>query len=494
MTISALLAVAIVGSWLVVWLRSRRALVDLPVMGDTSFLAPWKVAGGLAGPPDKLSQEGYEKYREGSYQFATANGWEVCICNDTLVKELAQLPEEIMSLYAFNDAQFQSEYTSPGFADSGVNLPVQLLSKALAWARVRGSADKDIYFAGLVEDLECGIDQKIGLSAADWIQLNCFQLGTHLLLGLITHVLIGTPLCRDPRAIDLFSRYGASVPVSGRRIGYFPRFLRPLVAPYFEAPRLSKELDAMLLQLIADRRTSDLKEPQTIIDWLCRWIQTDPSGIYGDIHIAQSLVSVVFGSVHSAGTVLASCLYELSRRPEYIEPLHEEVRRALEEHNGWCKEAIESMVQVDSFIKECHRHRPIAPVALTRLAKSNHTFSTGLFIPRGTVLHVPNTPHLMDERYYPKSDEFDGFRFYRQGRQTNSPDDFKITGSSPANRQFGAGRHTCPGKQLAADSLRLGMAYILMHFNVAGDGRLEPLDSTLQANLKLRRRNPTKAN
>ncbi|KAJ5629084.1 hypothetical protein N7490_011312 [Penicillium lividum] len=438
MTVSSLLAVAIVGSWLVVWLRSRRALVDLPVMGETSLLAPWKVACGLAGPPDKLSQEGYEKYREGSYQFATANGWEVCICNDTLVKELAQLPEEIMSLYAFNDAQFQSEYTSPGFADSGVNLPVQLLSKALAWARVRGSADKDIYFAGLVEDLECGIDQKIGLSAA----------------GLLTSSRDTEPQCQ-------------------------------LVAPYFEAPRLSKELDAMLLQLIADRRTSDLKEPQTIIDWLCRWIQTDPSGIYGDIHIAQSLVSVVFGSVHSAGTVLASCLYELSRRPEYIEPLHEEVRRALEEHNGWCKEAIESMVQVDSFIKECHRHRPIAPVALTRLAKSDHTFSNGLFIPRGTVLHVPNTPISWTSGTTPKAMNSTGFGFIDRAGRLILP----MTSRSRALLR--------PIVNLALadilDSLRLGMAYILMHFDVAGDGRLELLDSTLQANLKLRRRNPTKA-
>jgi hypothetical protein len=34
------------------------------------------------------------------------------------------------------------------------------------------------------------------------------------------------------------------------------------VAPYIEAPKLSKELDAMLLQLIADRRISHLKEPE----------------------------------------------------------------------------------------------------------------------------------------------------------------------------------------------------------------------------------------
>ncbi|KAJ5480649.1 Cytochrome monooxygenase atmQ [Penicillium desertorum] len=520
MTTAAFLAVAVIGSWVILWLRSRRALVDLPVMGDASLLAPWKVACGLASPSDKISQEAYEKHRDGAYQFATAAGWEVCICNDALVKELAQIPEDVMSLYAFNDVLFQSRYTSPGFADSVENLPIQILSKALAWARVRGSAEKDVYFSGLVDDLECGINQEISPSATGmpkyciffmlcallivlslgWTRLNCFRLGTHLLLRLITHVLFGAPLCRDPRAIDIFSRYGASVPVSGRLIGFFPPALRPLVAPYIEAPKLSKELDAMLLQLIADRRISHLKEPETVTDWLCRWVQTETSGQYSDLHIAQTLVSVVFGSVHSAGTrprsarltikqVLASCLYELSRRPEYIEPLHEEVRRAFEVHNGWCKEAIESMVKVDSFIKECHRHHPIAPVALTRLAKRDHTFSNGLSLPRGTFLHAPNTPHLMDEKYYARSEEFEGFRFYREGQQTNCPDDFKIAGSSPPNRQFGAGRHTCPGKQLAADSLRLGMAYILMHCDVANDGHIASSASLTQAGLNLRRRN-----
>jgi hypothetical protein len=42
-------------------LVSHAPQVDLPVMGDASLLAPWKVACGLASPSDKISQEAYEK-------------------------------------------------------------------------------------------------------------------------------------------------------------------------------------------------------------------------------------------------------------------------------------------------------------------------------------------------------------------------------------------------------------------------------------------------
>lgn len=53
------------------------------------------------------------------------------------------------------------------------------------------------------------------------------------------------------------------------------------------------------------------------------------------------------------------CLFELATRPEYVEPLRQEVQQALENHGGWEKEGIESMLKLDSFIKECQRFNPL---------------------------------------------------------------------------------------------------------------------------------------
>lgn len=47
------------------------------------------------------------------------------------------------------------------------------------------------------------------------------------MLRLICKVLVGEPLCRDPRAIELFVRYGSAVPASGAQIAQLPEFLKP---------------------------------------------------------------------------------------------------------------------------------------------------------------------------------------------------------------------------------------------------------------------------
>ena len=76
-----------------------------------------------------------------------------------------------------------------------------------------------------------------------------------------------------------------------------------------------------------------------------------------------------------------------------------------------------------------------------RLTKKSHTFSNGLHVPRGTILHVPNTRQLPDGNLYQLHTDFDGMRFYREGQRTGQPEEHKLLGSVPQNRQFGSGRH-----------------------------------------------------
>ncbi|KAJ5192839.1 hypothetical protein N7449_008981 [Penicillium cf. viridicatum] len=460
------------------WRKFRRSWVDVPVVGERGPIWSWKTALEYPHKTKEILQEGYDKYRDFAFQVATIRGWDVCICNETMVAELQALPDNVFSLNAFNEEYFQTEYTSPGFVDSKPTVPVPVLAKALAWARQRVSSERDPYFSGLVRELKYGLEAEMsgeGVQGNNWQQVNCFQFSSHLMLRIIARLLFGSPLCRDPEAIDLFSRYGAAVPSSGQLISWFPKLLRPWIGPRCEAPRMSRRLDAMILDTIKQRRHMDLKEPETITDYLSTWVQSGAAPELGDLNVAQMLVSVIFGSVHSAGMVLASCLYELSTRPEYVEPLRQEALNALQSGGDWTKETIESLSKLDSFIKESHRHNPLAAAALYRVAKKDYVFQNGLKIPNGTFLYTPNSPLLFDGRYYENEHEFDGTRFYKLGQKCGKPDDYKIAGQSPKSRQFGAGRHTCPGKQLAADALRLILAYILVTCDI---GKKEDVTNT----------------
>ncbi|KKK12916.1 hypothetical protein AOCH_000475 [Aspergillus ochraceoroseus] len=458
----------VISQVLVRWYKYYCSWVKVPVVGARGLIASRKE--GLAwlynGP--KILQEGYEKHGDFAFQFRTPHRWEVCLCDNAMIKEYQDLNDDYMSLNAFNEGIFETKYTVPGFADSLHHIPVPVLSKALVWSRARSTANNS-YFEELVSELDFALAFEMRTTTGGKIhfevKLNCLTIGLRLMLRLISKVLVGDPLCRDPAAIDLFTRYGSAVPVSGGKIAWLPEILKPVFGPYFAASRMQVQLTGLITDQI-QRTDKKADQPRTIGEWMWMWVQQDAPGEYNEVHVAQLLIAAIFGSVHSAGMVLATCLYELTIRPEYIKPLREEVEGVLREHDQMGKEAIESMTMLDSFIKECQRYRPLTPASLHRVAIRDYTFKNGLTIPKGTYVLTPNTPVLRDSRYYDNPHEFQGFRFHELGKATGRPDSYKIAGQSPKSRQFGDGRHSCPGKQLAADMLRLIMAHFLLNFDI----------------------------
>lgn len=59
-------------------------------------------------------------------------------------------------------------------------------------------------------------------------------------------------------------------------------------------------------------------------------------------------------------TQMAQAVFDLVARPEYIEPLREEVKRVRAEDGSllWTKASIAKLRKMDSFIKESQRFQP----------------------------------------------------------------------------------------------------------------------------------------
>lgn len=57
---------------------------------------------------------------------------------------------------------------------------------------------------------------------------------------------------------------------------------------------------------------------------------------------------------------MAACqaLFQMCEYPEYIPELREEVRRAVEEDEGWRKTTLTKLRKLDSFVKESQRVHP----------------------------------------------------------------------------------------------------------------------------------------
>lgn len=173
-------------------------------------------------------------------------------------------------------------------------------------------------------------------------------------------------------------------------------------------------------------------------------------------------------------------MFEIAYRPEYVEPLREEIADALREHGAWSKKAIESMRKLDSFIKECQRVYPMDTGMLVQLDHSffrgyeiltylldiaaqgrkvlkDFTFKHGLKIPGGNYVQSVQRPVMLDNRYYPEADKFDGFRFYKLGVETGKPNDHRIVAVNPRFRAFGGqGKHVwCVSRSRGSPKLKM---------------------------------------
>ncbi|KAE8420539.1 cytochrome P450 [Aspergillus pseudocaelatus] len=454
------------------WYRYYRSWVNVPVVGGHGLIGSWIAAFRWTVQARSLIDEGYQKHSDFAFQVSTPTRWEVFICNDAMVREYRNFTDERFSA----NALFEAKYTVPGAAEGVHKIPVPIVAKALTWQRTRAATKSDPYFEELVKELHHAFDAETMFGDEDWNDLCCFATGTRIVAHLTAKFLVGYPLSRDTELIDLFAEYGNAVPTSGFFIAMFPEVLKPLAAKFCSAPKISARLDRIVMDELKKRQASPRSEPQDITDWISFWTRTDP-GTYTDRDIARSVASAVFGAIHTTTQVLVHCLMDLASRPEYVQPLREEVVAVLN-RNGrqWTKEGLESMEKLDSFVKECQRFNPLDAGSLARRATKDFTFSNGLRIPEGTFVFTPNAPVLFDEKHYPDARQFDGYRFYRLGRVTGRPHDHKFIAANPKYLQFGDGRHICPGRFMAADEIRLLLAHILVNYNIRpkDDGERPP--------------------
>lgn len=89
-------------------------------------------------------------------------------------------------------------------------------------------------------------------------------------------------------------------------------------------------------------------------------IDAPPSRLGDDDPIQHSyqLLHLTFASTSAPGLLVCHALIQLLMFPEYLQPLRNESRVAVAEHNGWTDKAMSAMVLMDSFLRETMRMYP----------------------------------------------------------------------------------------------------------------------------------------
>ena len=180
----------------------------------------------------------------------------------------------------------------------------------------------------------------------------------------------------------------------------------------------------MVEQRIVERTKLDSPErPADAIEWTIEQQEASPQGVDARKVSLDVLHNLWAGSAAPGGMV-AQMVTQVLMEPEYLAPLREEVASAVSAH-GWTDKALNTMVMMDSFIRELGRLYPTGSVSSARtVVKQPFRFHDGLTLPIGSCIGFPSKAYMLDPANFEDPLIFDGFRFARlEKEQRESADE-----------------------------------------------------------------------
>ncbi|KAL8978512.1 MAG: hypothetical protein Q9177_006383, partial [Variospora cf. flavescens] len=389
----------------------------------------------------QIIHDGYTKYKDSPFTVVRPESI-ITVLPKKYVHELRNVPEsKLYSFQALAD-DLVGRY-------SGIDI---MLGSELNFHAVQNKLTPRIgAFTEVVKDeLDFAMEKDFPKCSDQWVEADFNTIILKIVSRITLRTFVGHPLCRNEELLRLNCQIVEQIFTTMVIMRLFPLFLHPLIArllpPYWKIQRIKDRIVAIVVPMIRERQRlqstasdekSDIDKPEDVIQWyidLAKGGETDPE------NIATRYTYAILGSLFSVSGAIKDTLYEICAHPEYVAPLREEIRAAMEEDGGWKKTTPGKLPKLDSFMRETQRMNPPGAIGFKRvvLSPTGLTLSSGLHLPQNTYICVPTTSHL-DTDVTSTPGTFDGFRYLERSHE-------KFTTTSPTHLHFGHGRYACPGR------------------------------------------------
>ncbi|MCJ1243273.1 hypothetical protein MMC30_000470 [Trapelia coarctata] len=286
-------------------------------------------------------------------------------------------------------------------------------------------------------------------------------------------IFVGPALNRNEAWITSAINFTTDVFEGGRKIKMWHPLLRP-IAQYF-IPEIRKihahhrRVYKLLLPTLKARAEAERKPGYQKPDDLIQWLM-DRATAWEELDFkvqASTLLVISLAAIHTSTMAVTHAVYDLAARPEYLEPLREEITQVLAAEGGFTKRAMMRMRKLDSFLKESQRHSPFALIGFLQKVVHPITLPSGPLLPAGTIFCVPNSVLDREAGIWSDPHAFDGFRY--STLRDSSPDEGRKHAFSEVSQDsmhFGYGGHTCPGRFFATNEIKLIIAHLVLGFDL----------------------------
>lgn len=200
----------------------------------------------------------------------------------------------------------------------------------------------------------------------------------------------------------------------------------------------------------------------------------DPSQLDAN-RIALRLASLLTPLIFAICYVFAHCVLDIhssTDRAEILAGLEEECTRVSAQYGGLTTSAsVDALKRVDSVLRESMRVSDVMVTNIFRDVTAGEVdIGNGLRVGPGVRMLFPTQDIHLDPDNYENPKRFDAFRFSRPFEDTKgSPEEGEqelITTTTPTFMPFGYGRHACPGRWFAAQSMKQALAHLVLNYDI----------------------------
>ncbi|KAL4758982.1 cytochrome P450 [Aspergillus foveolatus] len=328
----------------------------------------------------------------------------------------------------------------------------------------------------VIDELKHAFDVEVPECCDKWVTVTIYSMILKLINRSTSRIIVGDVLCRSEDWLNTVLDYTYNLGIIIFLLRPLPRFLRPLVAGLLPQVRHARKIldhvkNDIIVPMILERRQKEAndpnyRKPDDFMQWMMDTADNDYDKQPGNI--AQGLMIIMALAVtHTSTITITQSLYDLLIRPEYVQPLRQEIIDTLK--HGWAnatKADFATQVRLDSFLRESQRLNPTHEVNVQRIAKETLVFKDGFVVPKGTHVCFAAGPLSRDPELIDDPETFDGFRWCKDRQYNKKGHNHSLVALSKLNLHFGYGRQACPGRFFAENTSKAILSRLLVEYDL----------------------------
>ncbi|GFN17292.1 hypothetical protein AtubIFM55763_004265 [Aspergillus tubingensis] len=466
-------------------LKKQNTTGQPPIVGYRSLWEPtWLVRLRFIRGSRRIIGEGYEQFKDTMFKVRRV-GTDVLLVSSKYMDEIRTLTRDATGSVPPLVQDYPGEYTH-GMPFLRSDLQNRVLQQKL-------TPNLPSLVPVMIEELKFAMQMEMPKCADEWTTIDIMPILSRIITRITSRIFLGPKEGRNEEWLRATVEYTKNLFLTGMALRFFPRFLRPLVAPllpsYHHLWQNVATSRRIVGEIVRERREIEAAKPAGYAKPadILQWMMDAATGQEAEPEdLAQRMLILSVTSIHTTTLTMTQAIYDLCAHPEYLAPLRAEVVDVLHAEGGWGKLTVNHLRKMDSLLKESQRFNPVFLLTFNRILPKSITLSNGVSIPVGSRIAVPSNAMLNDPSRVPGdgSTSFDAFRYSRLREEPENAQRHLFVMTDHNNLAFGYGKFACPGRFYAANEMKMMLAHMLICYDMRfPDGCGRPRNFTIDSDM-----------